>query len=140
MESINRNWEASRKHLFEQMLKHSAPKIEKCLMCNSQNAIFRCLLCVNYIHIGCKCDEKIHFPNPFHDREVLFNGFYQKIKPTVSVDTEGSCDITLQTWPGTPTNMCHLFAGDLLDYWYMAQKGMPGVSERSFITSLEDFS
>lgn len=48
--------------------------------------------------------------------------------------------IKMGFWPGTPTNMCHLFARDLLDYWDMAQKGMPGVSERSFITSLEDFS
>ena len=48
--------------------------------------------------------------------------------------------IKMGFWPGTPTNMCHLFARDLLDYWDMAQKAMPGVSERSFITSLEDFS
>lgn len=98
MESVNANWEASRKHLFEQMLKYSAPKIQKCSMCNSQNAIFRCLQCVNFIHICGSCDEKIHSLNPFHDREVVFNGFYQKIKPTVSVDTEG-CLVTVSEFP-----------------------------------------
>ena len=48
--------------------------------------------------------------------------------------------IKMGFWPGTPSNFCHLFDRDLLLYWDMAQKRMPGVSERSFITSLEDFS
>ena len=48
--------------------------------------------------------------------------------------------IKMGFWPGTPSNFCHLFDRDLLVYWDMAQKRMPGVSERSFITSLEDFS
>lgn len=32
------------------------------------------------------------------------------------------------------------FATFFTEYWDTAQKGMPGVSEKSFITSLEDFS
>ena len=97
VESVNTNWEASRKHLFEQMLRHFAPNIQKCFLCNSHNAIFRCLQCVNYIGICGSYDEKIHSSNPFHDREVFFNGFYQNIKPTVSVDKEG-CLVTVSEY------------------------------------------
>lgn len=59
---------------------------------------------------------------------------------TVPFKLDLAATIQMGFWPGTPSNICHLFDRDLLEYWDMVQKRMPGVSERSFITSLEDFS
>ena len=42
--------------------------------------------------------------------------------------------------PGTPTNICHLFHQDLLEYWDNLRKRIPGASERSFPLNLQDFS
>ena len=68
--------------------------------------------------------------------------YYQCIDCSVKLPFKRDLEsvIKMGFWPGTPSNFCHLFDRDLLVYWDMAQKRMPGVSERSFITSLEDFS
>ena len=87
MEMINTNWEASRKCLFEQMLKVSSPNVQKCCRCNTEAAIFRCSQCV-YNNLCSLCDEAVHCSNPLHDREAFLNGFYQPIKPTLSVNAD----------------------------------------------------
>jgi hypothetical protein len=43
-------------------------------------------------------------------------------------------------WPGTPISYSQLFSQDLFEYWDIMQKRMPGVSERSFVLGLQDFS
>ena len=48
--------------------------------------------------------------------------------------------IKLGFWPGTPNNTIHVFDMDFLEQWDLMQKRMPGVSERSFLKSLEDCS
>lgn len=56
------------------------------------------------------------------------------------------CQVTIENciessfWPGTPSNICHLFHQDLFEYWDNLQKRMPGASERSFLFGLQDFS
>ena len=58
---------------------------------------------------------------------------------TVPFKLDLAATIQMGFWPGTP-NICHLFDRDLLECWDMVQNRMAVVSERSFITSLEDFS
>ena len=43
-------------------------------------------------------------------------------------------------WPGTPVSHSQLFSQELFEYWDIMQKRMPGVSERSFVLGLQDFS
>ena len=43
-------------------------------------------------------------------------------------------------WPGSIRDMTYVFDQDLLLYWDLLQKQVPGVSERSFLKSLERFS
>ena len=43
-------------------------------------------------------------------------------------------------WPGTPVSYSQLFSQELFEYWDIMQKRMPGVSERSFVLGLQDFS
>ena len=48
--------------------------------------------------------------------------------------------IRLGFWPGSPCNIIHIFDVDLFMQWDLMQKRMPGVSERAFLKSLEDYS
>ena len=48
--------------------------------------------------------------------------------------------IRLGFWLGRPCNVIHIFDVDLFRQWDLMQKRMPGVSERSFLKSLEDYS
>ena len=48
--------------------------------------------------------------------------------------------VTAGFWPGSPTNFLQLFDQDFFEYWDIMQKRMPGVSERSFVMGLQDFS
>lgn len=43
-------------------------------------------------------------------------------------------------WPGSISDMTYVFEQDLLLHWDILQKQIPGISERSFIKSLEQFS
>ena len=43
-------------------------------------------------------------------------------------------------WPGSIKDMSYVFDQDLFLHWDIMQKQMPGVSERSFLKSLELFS
>ena len=43
-------------------------------------------------------------------------------------------------WPGTPVNFNVLFDQELFEHFHILQKRMPGVSERSFLLGLQDFS
>ena len=95
MQAISENWEASRKLLFELMVQHSAPYLQRCLKRSSENALVRCHQCDNYGYYLCTfCDEEVHASHPLHDREILRGGFYQHVKPTQSVDAEG-CLVTI---------------------------------------------
>ena len=48
--------------------------------------------------------------------------------------------IRLGFWPGSPSNIIHIFDINLFQQWDLMQKRMPGVSERAFLKSLEDYS
>ncbi|XP_028409242.1 uncharacterized protein LOC114531826 [Dendronephthya gigantea] len=48
--------------------------------------------------------------------------------------------IKLGFWQGTPSNIIHIYDMELLLQWDLMQKRMPGVSERSFLKSAEDYS
>ena len=43
-------------------------------------------------------------------------------------------------WPGSIKDMKYVFDQDLFLHWNILQKQVPGVSERSFLKSLEVFS
>ncbi|XP_028403336.1 uncharacterized protein LOC114526041 [Dendronephthya gigantea] len=43
-------------------------------------------------------------------------------------------------WPGTPISYSQQFSQELFEHWDIMQKRMPGVSERSFVLGLQDFS
>lgn len=102
MQTINEDWEASRKLLFELMVKYSAPYLQRCLKCSSENALVRCHQCDNYGYYLCTfCDEEVHTSHPLHDREILMGGFYQHVKPTQSVDDEG-CLVSISEYSSLP--------------------------------------
>ena len=48
--------------------------------------------------------------------------------------------IQLGFWPGSVSDMTYVFHEDLLNYWDILQKYVPGVSQNSFVKSLEAFS
>ena len=70
MEVANSNWEASRKHLFEEMLKCFSHNVTKCGVCSSESVMFRCTQC-SYRNLCTLCDTEVHSLNPLHDREVF---------------------------------------------------------------------
>lgn len=43
-------------------------------------------------------------------------------------------------WPGSPSDINHIFDQSLFEFWDALQKRMPGTSQNSFVRSLEDFS
>ncbi|XP_048581069.1 uncharacterized protein LOC116618759 isoform X1 [Nematostella vectensis] len=48
--------------------------------------------------------------------------------------------VQLGFWPGSITGACYAFDDSLFVYWDMLQKQVPGISERAFLKSLEEFS
>ena len=68
---------------------------------------------------GYKCKNCCNVcPNDCSTKEVVASGF----------------------WPGTPISYSQLFSQELFEYWDIMQKRMPGVSERSFLLGLQEFS
>ena len=57
------------------------PPFLRCMECGP-----RCLLCVD-------CDSDVHWPQPFHDREVWKDVYFQHIPPHLQVDIQS---MTLQ--------------------------------------------
>ena len=43
-------------------------------------------------------------------------------------------------WPAAPNNVTTVFDQELFEFWDILQKLSPGVSERSFLLSLQEFS
>lgn len=43
-------------------------------------------------------------------------------------------------WPGSVSNMTYVFDPEVFLHWDLFQKESPGCSERSYLTSLEQFS
>ena len=69
-----------------------------CYRCNLQEAVIRCIECVQYGTYLCySCDDEVHSLSPFNDQEVFPNGFFQNIKPTISVDAKG-CLVTISEY------------------------------------------
>ena len=64
------------------------PFIESCHVCQSRNAVIRCMDCCNVLYCN-SCDEAFHQGHPFHDREAFMDGFFQPIPPTTTVDDDG---------------------------------------------------
>lgn len=48
--------------------------------------------------------------------------------------------VQLGFWPGTISDMTYVFHQDLFCYWDILQKHVPGISQNSFVKSLEVFS
>ena len=48
--------------------------------------------------------------------------------------------LVLGLWPGTPSNPSQFFDQELMRFWDMLQKRVPGVSERAFLSALEDYT
>ncbi|XP_048583128.1 uncharacterized protein LOC5504014 isoform X2 [Nematostella vectensis] len=134
MQAVNISWETSRKLLFS--------------VCHGKNSIIRCQDCVH--NFLCQsCDDFVHTTSPLHDREAILGRFDSSIVSHYACSvcsTEVDCSITAVDvirngyWPGTPTNICHIFSQDLFLFWDQLQERMPGVSERALMSSLEDYS
>ena len=43
-------------------------------------------------------------------------------------------------WPATPNNITTVFDQEVFEFWDILQKLSPGVSQRSFLMSLQEFS
>ncbi|XP_046861961.1 uncharacterized protein LOC124455341 [Xenia sp. Carnegie-2017] len=68
-------------------------KIGKCCRCNENEAVLRCRQCGVLRYICQECDD-VHKNNPLHDREVWLDGYFQYIKPTQSISSDGKiCSI-----------------------------------------------
>ena len=50
-----------------------------CESCNDARAVIRCEDCLLSRHICGKCDLERHESQPFHDRQVILNGFSEPI-------------------------------------------------------------
>ena len=48
--------------------------------------------------------------------------------------------ISMGYWPATPNNVTTVFDQEVFEFWDILQKLSPGVSQRSFLMSLQEFS
>ncbi len=73
------SWSAIRSNLHTcNLLKNCIPEVgTMCSLCNTSEAMLRCISCKKVL---CRiCDDKVHMEQPFHDREMWLNGFFQGI-------------------------------------------------------------
>lgn len=83
-------WEVCRQGIMKAVLKNENCEDERlCDYCNSKHGVIRCLDCCWKV-LCLKCDAVKHEGEPFHDREVMRNGFYQAVSSNVTLDEEGN--------------------------------------------------
>ena len=70
--------------------------------CNSKSGVIRCLDCCSSSFCS-DCDMIQHEGEPFHDREVILNGFFQAVSSNLTLDKEGNI-----TEKGNITIFCKL--------------------------------
>lgn len=96
MENREENWESMREKIFNVTVSSFAPPLSamKCCRCNENEAVLRCRQCGVLRYICRECDDDVHENNPLHDREVWLDGYFQYIKPTQSISSDGKiCSI-----------------------------------------------
>ncbi|XP_046863236.1 uncharacterized protein LOC124456981 [Xenia sp. Carnegie-2017] len=96
MENREENWESMREKIFNVTVSSFAPPLSamKCSRCNENEAVLRCRQCGVLRYICRECDDDVHENNPLHDREVWLDGYFQYIKPTQSISSDGKiCSI-----------------------------------------------
>ena len=103
-ENLEGNWMNSRITLFNYLLlKECIPDTHiECYKCSENVAVIRCEACRELMCSD--CDNEIHSRNPFHDRQVWLNGFYQGISNNHTV-IDGAL---------APVGMIHLFLSSVL--------------------------
>ena len=85
-----------REKIFNVTVSSFAPPLSamKCCRCNENEAVLRCRQCGVLRYICRECDDDVHENNPLHDREVWLDGYFQYIKPTQSISSDGKiCSI-----------------------------------------------
>lgn len=61
-----------------------------CVHCRKDQAHVRCRQCGLKDIMCVKCDDEVHRRNPFHDRDIYYEGFFKPVAPSVSLDSEGN--------------------------------------------------
>ena len=90
MANLNENWESVREAIFENVVCSFAPPSSPlpCCKCSTNEAVLRCWECGVDRFLCASCDEEVHQCQPFHDREVWSNGYFQYILPTQTVSQD----------------------------------------------------
>lgn len=60
----------------------------QCESYNSARAVICCEDCHQHRFVCVTCDLELHKGQPFHDREVIINGFYDPIPLTVRINNK----------------------------------------------------
>ncbi|XP_048583129.1 uncharacterized protein LOC5504014 isoform X3 [Nematostella vectensis] len=156
MQAVNISWETSRKLLFS--VCHGKNSIIRCQDCVHN---FLCQSCDDFVHTTSPLHDREAILGGYY-RSILpteyidvtgalankrrFDSSIVSHYACSVCSTEVDCSITAVDvirngyWPGTPTNICHIFSQDLFLFWDQLQERMPGVSERALMSSLEDYS
>ena len=64
-----------------------------CYKCKTNPPFLRCMECGPYCLLCVDCDSDVHWLQPFHDREVWKDGYFQHIRPHLQLDIQS---MTLQ--------------------------------------------
>lgn len=91
-EALHDSWEEIRGKLYQQVIKQCAPPINNtCRQCGMSQATIRCNdpCCGQYKYYCTSCDQEQHKHQVFHDRDMLMDGHFVPISPTVSHNSNG---------------------------------------------------
>ena len=91
MVNLGQSWATTRPNILKAVLAAEYITTDsQCLICkDSKPSCIRCHQCGIQAVICVDCDEEIHLRNPLHDREIFYEGFFNPVAPTISMDSSG---------------------------------------------------
>ena len=98
--NLNESWENHRSMLLETVLSSKAVPSDQdvCKKCQTNSALIVCHHCPEHTRLCGPCDQGIHHKFPFHDRDIVNNGFFKPVPPTMSTDCHGNWVAVGKQW------------------------------------------
>lgn len=91
MEDLGKSWASKRPKIMMSLIEMESLLLSSlCVHCRKDQAHVRCRQCGLKDIMCVKCDDEVHRRNPFHDRDIYYEGFFKPVAPSVSLDSEGN--------------------------------------------------
>ena len=86
MTIMQEDWTKGRSSIFKWVVSDENHHSDQCSFCFANEANVRCHQCGLSFYMCNTCDERLHSSNPFHDREIWNERFFEAIAPAEKFD------------------------------------------------------